>query len=186
MLRRQVMGADPAQFIFDGHTIEIHLNSSDARYRIDGKRWRNVRNRDVIRWRGSRGQHTVEIETDGSARITRYIVKDGIRWGRIVLGLLLICRKRGRLCGNAFPSRLIMTLNVDPHRGASYRVPLLVIVLLITAFLRFHALDAQSFWNDEGNSARIAERPVSAIIEGAAGDIHTAGLLSRASGLGVD
>lgn len=49
---------------------------------------------------------------------------------------------------------------------------LLIAVLLLAAYLRFHNLEAQSFWNDEGNSARIAERPLAAIIEGAAGDIH--------------
>ena len=41
--------------------------------------------------------------------------------------------------------------------------------------LRFYRLDAQSFWNDEGNSARIAERTVDLILEGAAGDIHPPG-----------
>ncbi len=50
-----------------------------------------------------------------------------------------------------------------------------VLILLLAAGLRFARLDAQSFWNDEGNSARIAERPVDKIIEGAAGDIHPPG-----------
>jgi hypothetical protein len=45
-------------------------------------------------------------------------------------------------------------------------------VLLLAAFLRFHLLEAQSFWNDEGNSARLSERSPSAIIEGTASDIH--------------
>jgi len=45
-------------------------------------------------------------------------------------------------------------------------------VLIIAAGLRFYRLDAQSFWNDEGNSARIAERSLTLITEGAAGDIH--------------
>ncbi|MBI5568140.1 MAG: glycosyltransferase family 39 protein [Chloroflexi bacterium] len=45
-------------------------------------------------------------------------------------------------------------------------------VLIIAAGLRFYRLDAQSFWNDEGNSARIAERSLALITEGAAGDIH--------------
>lgn len=47
-----------------------------------------------------------------------------------------------------------------------------IAILLLAAFLRFHLLDAQSFWNDEGNSARLSERPVAAIIEGTASDIH--------------
>ncbi len=46
------------------------------------------------------------------------------------------------------------------------------LLLLLAAGLRFHRLDAQSFWNDEGNSARLSERSVRLIIEGAASDIH--------------
>jgi 4-amino-4-deoxy-L-arabinose transferase-like glycosyltransferase len=46
---------------------------------------------------------------------------------------------------------------------------------LVATFLRFYRLDAQSFWNDEGNSARIAERSIDLIVEGAAGDIHPPG-----------
>lgn len=49
--------------------------------------------------------------------------------------------------------------------------PLLLILLLATT-LRFHRLAAQSFWNDEGNSARLSERSLSLIIEGTASDIH--------------
>jgi len=46
------------------------------------------------------------------------------------------------------------------------------VILILAAALRFYRLDAQSFWNDEGNSARIAERSLALITEGAAGDIH--------------
>lgn len=52
---------------------------------------------------------------------------------------------------------------------------ILLVVLLLAAFLRFYRIDAQSFWNDEGNSARIAERSVDLILAGAAGDIHPPG-----------
>ncbi|MDY7077975.1 MAG: glycosyltransferase family 39 protein [Chloroflexota bacterium] len=52
---------------------------------------------------------------------------------------------------------------------------LLLAILLLASFLRFYHLDAQSFWNDEGNSARIAERTPGLIVEGAAGDIHPPG-----------
>jgi mannosyltransferase len=45
-------------------------------------------------------------------------------------------------------------------------------VLLLATFLRFHLIEAQSFWNDEGNSARLSERSISAILEGTASDIH--------------
>lgn len=49
-----------------------------------------------------------------------------------------------------------------------YFIPL----LLLAAALRFAYLDAQSFWNDEGNSARLSERTIPLIIEGTASDIH--------------
>ncbi|MBI3244742.1 MAG: glycosyltransferase family 39 protein [Chloroflexi bacterium] len=52
---------------------------------------------------------------------------------------------------------------------------LLLATLLLATFLRFYRLDAQSFWNDEGNSARLAERSVDLILAGAAGDIHPPG-----------
>lgn len=47
-----------------------------------------------------------------------------------------------------------------------------VAILILAAFLRFHFIEAQSFWNDEGNSARLSERSIPAIIEGTASDIH--------------
>ncbi len=50
-------------------------------------------------------------------------------------------------------------------------LPLIVILLLATG-LRFYRIDAQSFWNDEGNSARLSERSVELIIEGTASDVH--------------
>jgi len=52
---------------------------------------------------------------------------------------------------------------------------LLIAVILVAALLRFYRIDAQSFWNDEGNSARIAERSLGLIVEGAAGDVHPPG-----------
>jgi hypothetical protein len=51
-------------------------------------------------------------------------------------------------------------------------LPAVLFILLLAAFLRFHLLETQSFWNDEGNSARLSERSLSAIIEGTASDIH--------------
>lgn len=47
-----------------------------------------------------------------------------------------------------------------------------VLILVLAAALRFYRIDAQSLWNDEGNSARMAERSIGLIVEGAAGDIH--------------
>ena len=49
---------------------------------------------------------------------------------------------------------------------------LLALILALAAGLRFFRIDAQSLWNDEGNSARLAERSPALIIDGAAGDIH--------------
>ena len=51
-------------------------------------------------------------------------------------------------------------------------LPAAVFVLLLATFTRFHLLEAQSFWNDEGNSARLSERSIPAIIAGTASDIH--------------
>ena len=45
-------------------------------------------------------------------------------------------------------------------------------ILLLALGLRFYQLDAQSFWNDEGNSARLSERSLALIVEGTASDIH--------------
>jgi hypothetical protein len=50
-----------------------------------------------------------------------------------------------------------------------------LLLILLAFFLRFYRLSAQSFWNDEGNSARIAERSLKLIWEGAAADIHPPG-----------
>jgi uncharacterized membrane protein len=64
--------------------------------------------------------------------------------------------------------RQIRRLFIEPNVR---RATLLLIVLAGVA-LRVYHLDAQSFWYDEGNSARIAERSLQLIIAGAAGDIH--------------
>lgn len=50
--------------------------------------------------------------------------------------------------------------------------PAAVFVLLLATLLRFHLLGAQSFWNDEGNSARLSERSIPAIVQGTASDVH--------------
>ncbi len=76
--------------------------------------------------------------------------------------------------------RSLFPLNPTREWGRSRISPrmrhaLLVVLFLLAFFLRFYRLDAQSFWNDEGNSARIAERPVRLIVAGAAGDIHPPG-----------
>lgn len=64
-------------------------------------------------------------------------------------------------------------LSEDHNRATGFVLPLLFILLLLLATgLRFHKLDAQSFWNDEGNSARLSERSLPLIIEGTASDVH--------------
>ncbi len=56
-----------------------------------------------------------------------------------------------------------------------FYIPVLILALLLAAFLRFYRLDAQSFWNDEGNAIRAAQRPIPLVIAAAAGDIHPPG-----------
>ncbi len=51
-------------------------------------------------------------------------------------------------------------------------LPMLVLVLWLGAWLRLHDLSGQSFWNDEGNSARLSERSPRLIVEGTAADVH--------------
>jgi 4-amino-4-deoxy-L-arabinose transferase-like glycosyltransferase len=52
---------------------------------------------------------------------------------------------------------------------------LLISILLLAAALRFYRLDAQSLWNDEGNSVRLAQRSLALVTAGAAADIHPPG-----------
>jgi mannosyltransferase len=49
---------------------------------------------------------------------------------------------------------------------------ILFAILALAVTLRFFQLDAQSFWNDEGTSARVAERSLPLITAAAIGDIH--------------
>ncbi len=56
-----------------------------------------------------------------------------------------------------------------------YIVALAVGVLVLAAGLRLHALDAQSFWNDEGSSYGQALRTPAEIAVNAAADIHPPG-----------
>ena len=58
------------------------------------------------------------------------------------------------------------------NRKFTIHYSLLILILLLATGLRFYRLDAQSFWNDEGNSARLSERSLRLIIEGTASDIH--------------
>lgn len=54
-------------------------------------------------------------------------------------------------------------------------LPVVAIVLLIATGARLYRIDAQSLWNDEGNSLRLAERSPSDLIDATARDIHPPG-----------
>lgn len=56
-----------------------------------------------------------------------------------------------------------------------YRRWLPILIVLLAAIVRFHALEVQSLWNDEGNSLRLAERPIPELLAAAAHDIHPPG-----------
>jgi len=58
-------------------------------------------------------------------------------------------------------------------RRRPWIVPL--IVLLLAFAVRFHFLERQSLWNDEGNSLRLAERSVPDLMDAAGRDIHPPG-----------
>jgi 4-amino-4-deoxy-L-arabinose transferase-like glycosyltransferase len=64
---------------------------------------------------------------------------------------------------------------LNRQRQAGVLLAALVLILLLAAALRFHALGAQSFWNDEGNSYVQAMRPFADIAANAARDIHPPG-----------
>lgn len=50
-----------------------------------------------------------------------------------------------------------------------------LVVVLIAFAVRFHHLDAQSLWNDEGNSLRLAQRSPGDLVDAAGRDIHPPG-----------
>jgi mannosyltransferase len=60
-------------------------------------------------------------------------------------------------------------------RRSTFRYLVLGLVLLLALGLRLYRLDAQSFWYDEGNTARVVERSVPLILKAAEGDIHPPG-----------
>lgn len=62
----------------------------------------------------------------------------------------------------------------ESTRQQVYRLAPLAILLLATG-LRFHQIDQQSLWNDEGNSLRLAERAIPDLIGAARLDIHPPG-----------
>lgn len=52
---------------------------------------------------------------------------------------------------------------------------LVILVLLLAAGLRFHQIDAQSLWNDEGTTVAMTGRTIAQIITNTAADIHPPG-----------
>lgn len=71
-----------------------------------------------------------------------------------------------------FPSAPSAFSAVKLKRNTSAYTAAIIAIILLATFLRFHLLDTQSFWNDEGNTARLSERSLALIIEGTASDIH--------------
>jgi len=69
--------------------------------------------------------------------------------------------------------QLIIGLSRAAIRQAGNWLPLAI--LLIAAAVRFHWLGMQSIWNDEGNSLRLAQRSIPALIAAAGQDIHPPG-----------
>lgn len=59
-------------------------------------------------------------------------------------------------------------------RARGYRLLPLMVVLL-AGVLRFHQIEVQSFWNDEGNTLRLVERALPDLIAAAGRDIHPPG-----------
>src|SRR5258708_16349878 len=60
-----------------------------------------------------------------------------------------------------------------PREQIFQLLPLLIV--LLAALLRFHMIDHQSLWNDEGNTLRLIERPLNELLINAAHDIHPPG-----------
>ena len=83
---------------------------------------------------------------------------------------------RGTIWWKLFAVCLYIRGRMNRHLSFSHRSWFfLALILLLAGGLRFYRIDAQSFWNDEGNSARLAERSVDLILAGAEGDIHPPG-----------
>ena len=59
-------------------------------------------------------------------------------------------------------------------RAQLYRLLPLVIILL-AAVLRFHLINHQSLWNDEGNTLRLVQRSIPELLQNTARDIHPPG-----------
>ncbi len=79
-------------------------------------------------------------------------------------------------CGNT-PLRSLRPVRLDknPLRPSVIVRILFFLTLLLAAGLRFYRLDAQSFWSDEGNAIRAAQRTIPLVIAAARGDIHPPG-----------
>ncbi len=86
---------------------------------------------------------------------------------RLAFGFVQSDRSEGG--GSQHQSEQLLTGSRHPF---AYSLLTITAVLLLGTFLRFYLLDNQSFWNDEGNSARLSERSIQLIIEGTASDIH--------------
>jgi len=61
---------------------------------------------------------------------------------------------------------------LEENIGLAVRLAVIVIVMLLATYLRFHLIDSQSLWYDEGNSARMILRSSREILSAAAADVH--------------
>ncbi|MBN1661522.1 MAG: glycosyltransferase family 39 protein [Anaerolineae bacterium] len=71
------------------------------------------------------------------------------------------------------PSGTGRSIDRQPFQSSHLPIILaLLSILLLAAALRFHRIDAQSLWNDEGTSVVVAGRDLATITRAAAADIH--------------
>ena len=68
---------------------------------------------------------------------------------------------------------------VEANRAGLY---LVMLSILVGTWLRFHRLDAQSLWYDEGNTARMTLRAPWQIVRAASSDIHPPGYYMAVTG----
>lgn len=50
-----------------------------------------------------------------------------------------------------------------------------IVIIFLAAAIRFHMIDYQSLWGDEGNTLRLVERSIPALLDAASHDIHPPG-----------
>ncbi len=117
------------------------------------------------------GKHTLSILSSGNSVDSIIVIDDSARqrlpWilvGGIAAAFTLV----------VLVAAVNRRLRLDRMRRGLFLL-LALIVLLLGAWTRFHHLDDQSLWNDEGNSLRLAQRDPGDLIDAAGRDIHPPG-----------